>query len=177
VSTTWWEIKSMKKTIQKMRLKKKILKKIMMEVIYPTIIQYEKDELCEMFEANNPKRKDWCDYVRHFYAFRSLIDPSYSIPIISEEMLGIQSGLFSARLVQELEWTQNELQSLPKDITCYPIHVALKIADSNNDMHLVDQILDGDGPDRKNMLLQHIKITSSGIYSSIFGEWNYLKND
>jgi hypothetical protein len=66
--------------------------------------------------------------------------------------------------IYELEWTNDELISLPKKYTKLMVHIALERADADNDIRHFVRILST----RRELLTKHIEATL-GVF-----EWNYI---
>jgi hypothetical protein len=70
-------------------------------------------------------------------------------------------------MLKDLEWKDNELLNLPEKYTNLMVHIAIELADKNEDEKTFHFILNGDGELRKMMLLKHIEKTKHCI------TWNY----
>jgi hypothetical protein len=70
-------------------------------------------------------------------------------------------------MLKDLEWTDDEILTLPEKYTKLMVHIALEKADADRDEINYKKILNGDGAMRKLMLLKHRKLTL-GVFT-----WNY----
>lgn len=85
----------------------------------------------------------------------------------STEDLERKRILILAAAVKSLEWSDYELINLSDKYLNSMVHIALEKADKDLDKKSFDLILNGDGPSRRKLLIEHIERTK------VAWNWNY----